>query len=118
MLCNARIRGRLIRRRRILQQSVAIVGFAAAIGALPANADAADGDDQAFVCTNPDCDPYVYDPAAGDAANIADPGRPIPPGTPFAALPETWRCPLCGAPKSAFIGYDRASDNIFGKGGR
>jgi rubredoxin len=23
-------------------------------------------------------------------------------GTPFADLPEDWRCPICNAPKSAF----------------
>jgi rubredoxin len=39
---------------------------------------------------------YVYDPAEGDA----DAG--IPPNTPFEKLPETWVCPLCGAPKDMF----------------
>ena len=39
---------------------------------------------------------YIYDPEKGDA----DGG--IAPGTPFASLPESWSCPVCGAPKSEF----------------
>jgi len=39
---------------------------------------------------------YVYEPKKGDEKNN------IPPGTPFAELPLTWRCPVCGAKKSAF----------------
>ncbi len=39
---------------------------------------------------------YVYDPAAGD------PDSGVPAGTAFEALPETWACPVCGAPKSEF----------------
>lgn len=39
---------------------------------------------------------YVYDPAKGDH----DGG--IIPGTPFDALPDTWVCPICNAPKSEF----------------
>ncbi|MCF7837053.1 MAG: rubredoxin [Candidatus Marinimicrobia bacterium] len=46
-----------------------------------------------YVCTS--CG-YIYDPEAGD------PGQGIAPGTSFAALPETWRCPLCYAEKEAF----------------
>ena len=41
------------------------------------------------------CD-YVYVPEYGD------PKRGIPPGTPFEELPEDWKCPECGAPKSMF----------------
>ena len=41
------------------------------------------------------CD-YVYDPAIGD------PDNNIPPGTPFADLPDDWLCPVCGAEKSEF----------------
>jgi len=37
---------------------------------------------------------YVYDPEKGD------PKRAIPPGTPFEDLPDTWRCPECGASKT------------------
>ena len=39
---------------------------------------------------------YVYDPAAGDPANG------VKPGTPFEEIPDTWVCPICGAPKSEF----------------
>ncbi|TWA74686.1 [NiFe] hydrogenase assembly HybE family chaperone [Azospirillum brasilense] len=38
----------------------------------------------------------VYDPAAGD------PGREVPPGTPFGGLPDYWRCPGCGGPQHGF----------------
>jgi rubredoxin len=39
---------------------------------------------------------YVYEPEKGDNShNIA-------PGTPFAELPITWRCPVCTAKKTAF----------------
>lgn len=40
---------------------------------------------------------WIYDPAAGD------PQWQVPPGTPFAALPEHWRCPHCDAPKHKFM---------------
>jgi rubredoxin len=39
---------------------------------------------------------YIYDPAEGD------PGSSIKPGTPFEELPDSWVCPVCGAPKSEF----------------
>jgi len=39
---------------------------------------------------------YVYEPREGD------PGAGIAPGTPFADLPDTWVCPVCGAPKTEF----------------
>jgi flavin reductase (DIM6/NTAB) family NADH-FMN oxidoreductase RutF/rubredoxin len=39
---------------------------------------------------------YVYDPAQGD------PGSGVNPGTAFEAIPESWVCPICGAPKSEF----------------
>ena len=39
---------------------------------------------------------YIYDPAKGDPENG------IPPGTAFEALPDSWVCPECGAPKSEF----------------
>ncbi len=39
---------------------------------------------------------YVYDPAKGD------PDGGIAPDTPFEALPDTWVCPICNAPKSEF----------------
>ncbi len=40
---------------------------------------------------------HVYDPAEGDDV------WQIPPGTPFAQLPEEWRCPQCDAPKDHFM---------------
>ncbi|MRR58061.1 MAG: hypothetical protein EG824_07615 [Deltaproteobacteria bacterium] len=40
---------------------------------------------------------YVYDPEKGD------PEQGIAPGTPFADVPETWVCPLCGLAKSYFL---------------
>ena len=46
-----------------------------------------------YICTN--CG-YIYDPAAGD------PMSGIPPGTPFAKLPQEWVCPMCYAAKSSF----------------
>ncbi len=39
---------------------------------------------------------YIYDPAVGD------PDNGVPPGTPFAEIPESWVCPLCGAGKELF----------------
>ena len=39
----------------------------------------------------------VYDPAVGD------PLWPVPPGTPFAALPEHWTCPNCEAARDRFL---------------
>jgi rubredoxin len=39
---------------------------------------------------------YIYDPEKGD------PESNIPAGTPFEQLPESWTCPVCGAPKSQF----------------
>lgn len=40
---------------------------------------------------------HLYDPELGDLA-----GR-IPLGTPFAALPDHWRCPNCDADKQHFL---------------
>jgi rubredoxin len=49
---------------------------------------------------------HVYDPAEGDEV------EQIPPGTPFSALPDHWRCPECDAEKSMFLPLpaDTASD--------
>lgn len=46
-----------------------------------------------YICTV--CQ-YVYDPRVGD------PEHGIPPGTPFADLPDDWVCPICGVGKEAF----------------
>lgn len=47
---------------------------------------------------------HVYDPAVGD--DVAQ----IAPGTPFAALPDEWRCPNCDAPKQKFMALGGARD--------
>lgn len=39
---------------------------------------------------------YIYDPEKGD------PDSGIKSGTPFEGLPDSWVCPICGAPKSEF----------------
>ena len=39
---------------------------------------------------------YVYDPERGDDS------QNVPPGTPFANLPDDWTCPVCGASKEMF----------------
>ena len=44
----------------------------------------------------------VYDPAEGDEV------RQIQPGTPFAALPDDWRCPTCDAERDQFMTLDAA----------
>lgn len=49
----------------------------------------------AWICSTSNCG-YIYVPAKGDRR------RGVPPGTPFEALPEDWRCPVCGASKRAF----------------
>lgn len=43
---------------------------------------------------------YIYDPTLGDEIGQ------IEPGTPFAALPDNWRCPQCDAEKSGFLLLD------------
>lgn len=40
---------------------------------------------------------YVYDPEKGD------PERGVPVGTPFAGLPASWLCPVCGASQDSFV---------------
>jgi rubredoxin len=39
---------------------------------------------------------YEYDPSVGE------PRTNTPANTPFEALPDAWRCPMCGAPKRMF----------------
>lgn len=39
---------------------------------------------------------YIYDEETGDPENN------IPVGTKFEDIPDTWDCPVCGAPKSDF----------------
>ncbi len=59
-----------------------------------------DNPDSRYICVEPDCSPYVYDPAVGD------PDRGFPPGTRFQDLPGGWFCPDCGAPKWQFAALD------------
>ncbi len=40
---------------------------------------------------------HVYDPAEGD------PVWQVLPGTPFAELPEHWRCPKCDGDRNQFM---------------
>lgn len=54
----------------------------------------ATGQGQKYRCTQ--CS-YVYDPAAGDVT------QGIAPGTAFADLPSSWKCPLCGVGKDKFV---------------
>jgi GntR family transcriptional regulator / MocR family aminotransferase len=44
---------------------------------------------------------FIYDEAQGTSQ------QPNSPGTPFAALPDTWRCPDCGTDKSTFRPHPR-----------
>ncbi len=46
-------------------------------------------------CQTTNCG-YIYDPSKGDRK-----GK-IPKGTPFEELPDTWKCPVCGASKKMF----------------
>jgi rubredoxin len=39
---------------------------------------------------------YIYEPTKGDDK------QQVPPGTAFEALPQNWRCPVCGARTSRF----------------
>mmetsp|Transcript_39013 Transcript_39013/g.63215 ORF Transcript_39013/g.63215 Transcript_39013/m.63215 type:complete len:241 (-) Transcript_39013:14-736(-) len=59
---------------------------------------------------------YVYEEDKGDVF------RRIEPGTPFAEIPDTFKCPVCNAPKTRFVqkrleiaGF--ASNQSFGLGG-
>ena len=52
-----------------------------------------------YQCQMPTCG-YMYMPTKGDRK-----GK-IPAGTSFEDLPDTWRCPLCGATKSVFKPLD------------
>lgn len=47
---------------------------------------------------------HVYDPAQGCET------WQVPPGTPFAALPAEWRCPVCDGERAQFMTLDGAWD--------
>jgi rubredoxin len=51
--------------------------------------------EEMWQCQTASCG-YIYDPEKGDRK-----GK-IPKGTQFEDLPESWRCPVCGATKKAF----------------
>lgn len=51
----------------------------------------------------------VYDP------DVGDPRREVPPGTPFARLPEVWRCPRCYGPRHGFFEYPAGMDLMTGR---
>ncbi len=66
-------------------------------GVEPAARVAGDNPDtQKWICKQ--CS-MIYDPAVGD------PDSGIAPGTPFAAIPDDWKCPICGAQKKMFVPY-------------
>jgi rubredoxin len=44
---------------------------------------------------------YIYDPAEGCSPSG------IPPGIPFEELPDTFRCPRCGADLTQFTRLDK-----------
>ena len=76
----------------------ALLGGTAATALAPLRpARASDPAAQRYICIEPDCSPYVYDPAQGD------PSQGIPAGTAFEDLPDDWICPHCQGPKSSFI---------------
>lgn len=61
---------------------------------------------QRWICTFNECEHWVWDPLHGDPPDVA--GRdPIPAGVAFEDLPDDWRCPVCGAPKSYFEPTDK-----------
>ncbi|MCA1940132.1 MAG: rubredoxin [Caenispirillum bisanense] len=94
-------------RRRFFGVLNLVLGSLAVSYALPAGrARAAEQAARKWVCTNADCDPFVYDPAVGDADNIAHPGHPIPAGVAFEDLPHDWQCPFCGSGKNFFRPLD------------
>ncbi|MBK1664448.1 rubredoxin [Rhodospirillum rubrum] len=88
-------------RRRILHLA-RVLGLGGLIAPAIGTARAAPPSPGKWVCTNADCDPYIYDPALGDPVNLADPHHPLPPGLAFEDLPAGWLCPNCGSPKSFF----------------
>ncbi len=53
---------------------------------------------------------YRYDPAQGD------PVWQIAPGTPFAELPDYWRCPECDGEAAQFMVVAREADGNTGPG--
>ncbi len=51
--------------------------------------------EEMYQCQTVNCG-FIYDPDKGEKR-----GK-IAPGTAFADIPDTWRCPICGATKRCF----------------
>ncbi len=82
---------RAMSRRRALGHGAALL-VAAAVP-LPFTAEAVGANSLKPVrCPETECG-HLYDPAIGEPADG------IPPGIPFAELPDDWECPECGTPK-------------------
>ena len=79
-------------------KGAALVGLTALLR--PANAREpiySSNPDARYICIEPDCSPYIYDPVVGD------PDRGVPPGTSFQDVPDDWTCPDCDAMKWRFV---------------
>ena len=50
--------------------------------------------------------------AYGYRPGLGDPENGIPPGTPFEDLPDSWRCPWCGATKAQFRPEEEQRDDF------
>lgn len=48
---------------------------------------------------------WVYDEREGD------PEENVSPGTAFETIPESWRCPMCGAKKAVFSPLEKEKTN-------
>lgn len=51
--------------------------------------------EQMYQCQVSNCG-WIYDPDRGDKKGG------IPPGVEFRDVPDTWKCPICGASKKTF----------------
>ncbi len=51
---------------------------------------------------------HIYSPSKGD------PKTKVLPGTPFTALPATWKCPVCDAKQTAFTNIGTSGNNASG----
>jgi rubredoxin len=62
-------------------------------------------DDDRFECRA--CG-HIYNPSKGDSTTK------VIAGTPFSVLPETWKCPVCTAKKSAFTNIGTVTSEVSG----
>lgn len=74
----------------------AVIGGVAMLAAVTAIRHARAGG--VWACVTDQCG-YLYDPERGD------PDQDAPPGTNFEALPDDWRCPVCGVEPETFVPY-------------